>query len=103
MFGTEAEKPTLKLKMDKLQRQLNSIKGNQCEVVYSINDTESIEEKKEFLLCQTLSRHYVWCDVTTEVDNYFLLKRLNMIKQGKGQSQLLQLGVFQKPVHPILN
>ncbi len=97
LYGTDAELPKLTEINNKLQDQLNLLKGDdESEVVYYINSENTVEEKKQWLLSQTDAKKYVWVDSTTDIPDNFILKRLNAIKYGHSTEKLIKLNVFTK-------
>ena len=94
----ESEKPKIKEILSSFQSQLDALnKDDEAEVVFfSDNGETSEEEKKEWLVKQTKARSYIFVDASTEIDNYFILKRLNAIKNGWSLEKLLSLQVYNK-------
>jgi hypothetical protein len=99
LHGEENEEQMPKLFdiQSKLQKQLDEIGSDDIDVVYIVNNTNTLDEKKEWLLSQTEAKSYVFIDHETVIDDLFLAKRLNAMKGGrKTNKQLLDLGIFSK-------
>lgn len=99
VYGTTADAENLKPLKEELQLQIDKLKG-QAECLFMFNE-ETIEDKKEFLKSQTKAHYYVWLTVDEVINRYFIVRRLNAIKQGFSLNQLLELGVFQK-ITPVM-
>lgn len=94
----ESDRDKVKNILSSLQTQLDKLnRDDEAEAVfYSDNGETSEEEKKDWLLRQTKAKSYVFVDANTEVDEYFILKRLNAIKNGWALEKLLDLKVYNK-------
>ncbi len=97
LHGLEVDKHRLTFIMQNLQNQLDKLNHDKCEVVYYFDNGEmSIEEKREWLLSQTMAPKYCFVDKDSVIEDFFILKRYNAIKQGKSTEILTGLGVFSK-------
>ncbi len=102
LYGLEQDKPLLKEIMDKLQVQLNKVEKPfpakaTIDVVFYIDKGEmSIEEKKAWLLGQTVAKKYVFLDEKSVIEDNFLTKRYNAVRTGKTTEQLIELDVYSK-------
>ena len=98
LYGVTTDNAKLSPKMISLQTQLDKLnKDNQAEVVYFVDNGEaSIEEKKEWLLTQTKATKYAFIDVDTEIDDYYILKRLNAVKLNYSIEKMLEMNIYSK-------
>ena len=96
LYGLESENDKLKIIMDKLQEQLNKLNTDLCEVVFKVNEEESVEEKKAWLLSQTEAKKYVFITAKTEIPDNFLIYRFTAVRAHKPTEKLIELGIFSK-------
>lgn len=97
IYGNQEDENKIKTHLDRLQKQLNYFKDDEAEVLYFYdNDEASIEEKKEWLLQRTQAKYHTFLDAETVINDYYVLKRLNAIKQGETTKKLIELGIYNK-------
>jgi hypothetical protein len=97
IYGNADDEFRIKMQLSSLQKQLNVQGIDDIEVLYFYdNDEASIEEKKMWLLQRTEAKYYTFLNADVKVDDYFVLKRINAIKQGLSET-LLELETYYKP------
>ncbi len=90
IYGLESEKQKLSPIMNAIQEQLNRMGDGYVDIVYRINDEESIEQKKAWLLSQTECKKYVFVTIGTEIPDNFLILRYTSVKLRKPTKKLLE-------------
>ena len=96
LYGLEQENDRLNLVLKKLQGQLNALGPKKVDIVYRINEEESIDEKRNWLLSQTTCKKYIFVTVNSIVGENFTIIRYNAVKSNKTTPELLKLGIYSK-------
>ena len=96
LYGLESQSEKINVIKDKLQSQLNKIGLNKVDVVFRVNEDESIDEKKNWLLSQTTCKKYVFINADSILGDNFMILRYSAVNLKKQTQELLKLGVFSK-------
>lgn len=99
LYGETSQKDLIGKIHTTLQHQLDQVNSKDIEVItYHDAGEKSDEEKKQWLLEQTMSKNYVFITPTTLLPDNFLGLRFNALKHHKPTKELVELGIFRKEV-----
>jgi len=95
IYGLQSD-PNMNKILEQIQCQLNKIGNGVVDIVYRINDDESIEQKREWLLSQTECKKYVFVTTDSVLEENFIILRHISVKLRKPTAELIELGIYSK-------
>lgn len=95
IYGLQSD-PNMNKILNQIQWQLNKIGNGVVDIVYRINDEESIEQKQAWLLSQTECKKYVFVTTDSHLEENFIILRHTCVKLRKPTAKLIELGVYSK-------